>query len=245
MKTFRLMFLLMFVASFATAQNFLEPTESFSVKKDAIIMLKNGKEVKGNYRKSKRKKGLFLSITIKNAKGEKKKYMAEEIKHMYLPANKLGKFFQDIDKAFDMTEWEDDSSLNQEYLKDGYAYYESVTTKVKRKTRVTLLQILNPAYCQKVRVYNNPWAGETAGIGIGGLNVAGGNTKSYYVKAVGQDKAFLLKKKNYKDEFKNLYGDCKAFMKKYKKVKWGDIEEHVFEHAFTQQVLVYEFEMWN
>lgn len=232
MKTFRLLFLCMLVASFATAQDFLEPTESFSVKKDAIIKLKNGKEVKGNYRKSKRKKGLFLSITIKDAKGDKQTYKAEDIEYMYLPATKLEGFFKAMDKADNLSKWDNDSSLNEEYLKDGYAYYESVTTKVKRKTRVALLQILNPAYCQKVRIYNNPWAGETAGLNVGGLKVTGGDTRSYYVKAAGQEKAFLLKKKNYKDEFKNLYGSsCKAFLKKYKKIKWTDIEEHVFEHA--------------
>ena len=38
-------------------------------------------------------------------------------------------------------------------------------------------------------------------------------------------------KKNYDDEFKSLYGDCKTFLAKYKKIKWADIEEHVYEHA--------------
>ncbi|MFT5168629.1 MAG: hypothetical protein ACI8P3_003874 [Saprospiraceae bacterium] len=231
MKIFKLLLLFIFITAAASAQNFLEPTESFSVKKDAYITLKDGKEVTGQFRKTKRKKGLFLTITIKDGKGDKVTYEADQIKHMYLPASGWDKFAKAYNNIYDATDWNDDSSLNQEYLKDGYAYFESVTTKIKKKTRVTLLQVLNPAYCQKVRIYNNPWASETASLGIGGFKVAGGDTKSFYVKAISQDKAFLLKKKNYKDEFKNFYGDCKSFMKKYKDMKWSEIEEHVFEHA--------------
>ncbi len=231
MKIFKLLFLFVFITTLATAQNFLKPTEGFSVKKDAFITLKDGKEVVGQFRNAKRKKGLFLSIVIKDKKGNKKTYMADQIKYMYLPASGLDKIGKVLDEVYDATSWDDDSSLNQEHLKEGYAYFESVTTKVKKKTRVTLLQVLNPAYCQKVRIYNNPWSGETASLGIGGIKVAGGDSKSYYVRAVDQEKAFLLKKKNYDKEFKNLYGTCKSFLKKYKKMKWSKIEEHVYEHA--------------
>jgi hypothetical protein len=231
MKTFKLLFLFIFLTTVASAQNFLEPTEDFSRKKDAYITLKDGKEIVGQFRSAKRKKGLFISITINDEKGEKVTYEADQIKQMYLPASGWDKFVKANEMVFDVTDWGDDSSLNQEYLKDGYAFFESVTTKIKKKTRVTLLQVLNPAYCQKVRIYNNPWASETTSLNFGGFKVAGGDSKSYYVKAVGQDKAFLLMKKNYDDEFKNLYGDCKAFLQKYKKMKWSDIEEHVYEHA--------------
>ena len=82
-------------------QNFLEPTEGFSTKKDAYITLKDGKEVVGQFRSTKRKKGLFLSITIKDGKGDKVTYKADQIKHMYLPASGWDKFAKGVRKFYD------------------------------------------------------------------------------------------------------------------------------------------------
>ena len=61
--------------------------------------------------------------------------------------------------------------------------------------------------------------------------VAGGEDKSFYVKK-GDGVAFRLYKKNYDKEFKNLFGDCPAVVKKYgEKIRWSEFEEAVAAHA--------------
>jgi len=68
---------------------------------------------------------------------------------------------------------------------------------------------------------------------VGGMQVSGGDSKSYYVKT-GDNIAYLLKKKTFDDEFSNLFGSCGAFMKKNgKKPKWKDFEELTYEFATT------------
>ena len=93
--------------------------------------------------------------------------------------------------------------------------------------RVLLLQLLNPSFSSKIRVYSDPFAGETASVGIGGVKLAGGDEKSYYVKK--EDKpAYKLKKKDFKADFDALFKDCSDM--KMDKVKWSEFAEYVFKY---------------
>lgn len=242
LRTAMLFALSLLVGQSAMAQNFLEPTESFSIKKTAYITLKNGKEVEGQFRNVKTKKGLFLKVYIRTDKEKKMEIEADDIQHMYLPASGWDKMAKALD--MDATKWDDDSSLNQELVKDGYAYFESVKVMVKKKKRVALMQLLNPAYASKVRVFHNPWASESASLGIGGIKVAGGDSKSFYVQ-VGKKTAFLLKKKDYSDKFKSMFGDCKEFMKDKKKPRWPTFEQDVYDHSVACEEEVMEEESKN
>jgi len=96
------------------------------------------------------------------------------------------------------------------------------------KKITALLQLVNPSFGKKIRVYNDPWAGETASVGVAGIKVAGGNEKSYYVKN-GDEVAYRIKKKEYSKQYKKLYNNCKAVSKKYPKVKWDDFAKHIAE----------------
>ncbi|MFK7810544.1 MAG: hypothetical protein AB8F74_22245 [Saprospiraceae bacterium] len=223
-----MMFICLLFIQDGISQNFLQPTNSFSRKKPAYITLKNGKEIEAEFRSVKTKKGLFTKIWVADESSKKKEILAEDVQHMYLPASSWDK----MEKAFDMdlTTADDDYSLNQELVKDGYAYFETVEVMTKKKKRTALMQLLNPAYAHKVRVYHNPWATETAGLNYGGVKLTGGDTKSFYVK-VGDKIAFLIKKKDYSKLFKELYGDCKDFIDSRKKPRWKDFEEDVYEHA--------------
>ena len=68
-------------------------------------------------------------------------------------------------------------------------------SKVKKKKKVLLMQLLNPHFGAKVKVYHDPFANSTASVGVGGFTVAGGDEKSYYVQ-FGEDTAFKLEKKH-------------------------------------------------
>jgi len=102
----------------------------------------------------------------------------------------------------------------------------------KKKSGTYLLQLVNSHMATKMKVFHDPFAGETMSASVGGIKVAGGIDKSYYAKKVGDKLAIKLEKKNYKDEFKNLYGDCKAVMKEFgADPKWKDFAKHV--QAYT------------
>ena len=105
--------------------------------------------------------------------------------------------------------------MNGDLIGNGYVYFEQSDVRIKKKTETLMLQLLNPHFSNKIRVYHDPLAKETASIGVGGIDVAGGLDKSYYVKT--DDVAVKLKKKDYDDEFPLYFKSCKALTKKYGK----------------------------
>jgi hypothetical protein len=211
------------------AQSFLTPYEGFSTKKTTYITMKDGSEIEGNFRNIKRKKGLIELVMIK-VDGKVQKIPSDDIQHMYVPASGLGKMAVSLDQAFDAQQWESDD-IEQERMKDGYAYFEFSEMIHKGKDYAVLLQLVNPGFANGIRVYHDPFAGETASAGIGGIKVAGGNEKSYYVKK-GEDKAYRLKKKDYDDDFEKLFGDCEAVtsMVEDGDPRWSDFAKHAYAY---------------
>jgi hypothetical protein len=230
MKNIIILFLLAFCSNSMMAQDFLEGAERFSSKKESFLTLKDGTEVTGFIKDLDRKKGLIKKIELK-VDGKKVKYKPEDVDFMYLMPSGWDKFARGYDNLFDLTEQQKDRSLNQELIKEGYVYFETVDVKIKKKTRTLLMQLVNPGYDTKIRVYHDPFASESASLGFGGLKVAGGHKKSYYVKK-GDDVAYKLKSKSYKKEWKNLFAECKKIDKAFKgKMKWKSFSQHI--HHFT------------
>ncbi len=211
------------------AQELLSPSLSFSHKKISYITLKDGTELKGNIKDIDRKKGLIKYVKLKDADGKKHKMNAEDIAHMYLPPSGIDNLAKKLDFLHDAQKWTDEK-LDQDLLTTGYVYFENSDVKIKKKTRELLMQLLNPTYSGKVKIYHDPLAKETMGLGIGGIKVAGGHAKSYFLK-IGKDVAYKVKKKNYKDEFKPLWKKCKAVRKNNPKVKWSELTKHVMEYT--------------
>ncbi len=216
-------------ANVAMAQKFLQGAFTFSKKKTSYITLNNGETVEGVLWDLDRKKGNIEEVTIKKT-GSKKKttYEPKDIKHMYLPPSGWDKMGKALDFMNDPRQWGADNELDSEKIKDGYAYFEQAEVKIKKKTMTLLMQLVNPSFEENLKVYFDPYAKETASLGVGGLKVAGGIAKSYFVQK-GKSPAFKLEKKNYKDEASGLFGKCKAV--KDLKSKWSDFEEAVFKHA--------------
>ena len=212
------------------AQDLLSPSLSFSHKKTAYITLANGKEIQGNIKDIDRKKGLIEYVKLKDGDGKKHKLDAEDIKFMYLPPSGLDKLTKAMDFLGDAQKWNDDK-LDQDLLNNGYVYFENANVKIKKKTRVLLMQLLNPTFSKKVKVYHDPMAKETMSAGIGGIKLAGGHAKSYFIQK-GKAAAYKLKKKDYKSEFKPMWGKCKAVMKEFKgNIKWSDLTKHVVKYS--------------
>jgi hypothetical protein len=214
-----------------TAQSFLAPFEGFSTKKTTYITMQDGSEQEGQLKNLKRKKGLITEIFLKTD-GQKKplRILADDIKNMYVPASGLAKLNNSLEKSFDATEWKSDG-IEQERMKDGYAYFEFSEVLYKKETRKLLLQLLNPGFSTGIRVYHDPFAGETMSAGVGGIRVAGGDEKSYYVKK-GDQKAYRLKKKEYNEEFTRLFKDCMEVIKSVEgDPRWSDFAKHAYAYA--------------
>ena len=231
MKRQALILVALFIASVSVqAQDLLSPSFSFSHKKTSYITLMDGTEIEGTIKDLDREKGLIEEVKIKDGAGKKYKFDADEIKYMYLPPSGFDKMNKALDFATDMQKWTDDK-LDQDFLNQGYVYFELADVKVKKKDRKLLMQLLNPGFSKVVKVYHDPYAKETMSAGVGGIKLVGGFAKSYYISKQGRP-AFRLKKKDYKEQFMPMWNSCKDLTKEYADQKWGDLVKHVL--AFSE-----------
>lgn len=211
------------------AQQLLSPSFGFSHKKTSYVTLTDGTVITGTLKDVKRKKGLIEYINIEDGAGKKNKLSAEKIKFMYLPPTAFDNMAKASEFLSDATKWSEEK-LDQDLVNAGYVYFENTRVKIKKKELSLLMQLLNPTFCEKVRVYNDPYADETTSLGVAGINVVGGNEKSYYVQVEGSKAAFLLYKKDYKKQFTALWQKCPEMKKKYPDMKWEDFTKNVIEY---------------
>lgn len=215
------------------AQQFLTPTYSHSGKKTSYITMSDGSELQGTIKDIDREKGLIEYIKIEDGAGKKHKLDAEEIQYMYLPPSGADKLAQKTAFLTDAQKWNNDK-LNQDFLSQGYVYYVLTDVKIKKKESKLLMQLLNPDFSKEVQVYFDPFAKQTASVGVGSVNVVGGNAKSYYVSKGGAP-AVKLEKKAYKEEFIPLWKSCDAVMEKYPDASWSDLAQHVLTYSECQE----------
>ena len=223
MKKQRFLLMLLLTMSIATAfcQQFLPPLERFSTKKKGYLIKNDDTRIDFVLNDLDRKKGLIIKVEGKTDDGKKFTFKADEIKVLAIPPSDWAKFasFSDGTQSIVKMKKTQGTEYNRELV---YFYQEDL---VDRKI-TALMQLLNPDFSDKIRVYHDPFAAETMGIGFAGVQITGGIDKSYYLKVGGVTKRYF--KKDYDDDFKTLFGSCPALMTKYKNFAWRDLPDHIF-----------------
>ena len=150
---FLFFFTLVILASSLTAQDFLDGAFTFSSKKESYITLADGKELTGFIDDIDRKKGLIEEITIIDLNKKKIKLKPEEVKHMYIVPSGFDKLSSGMNNMYDATKWNEDKSAHAEHIKAGYVFFETTEVMVKKKKLTLLLQLLNPGFANKIKVF--------------------------------------------------------------------------------------------
>lgn len=209
---------------------FADGFSSYSRKKPAYVTLKNGTEIEGKIKKLNRKKGQIRGLKIETAEG-KKEIPASEIQSLYMAPSGLDKLQKMNNYMTSMERW--GRTDIKDVANKGYSLYtnQRVSLKNKKKEAEYLMQMVNPSYGKLIQVYNDPFAGETASIGFGGLKLAGGIAKSYYVRK--GDKIMWLHKRDFKENFESLFFDNEKFKKEYegKKIKWSLLGVYILDYT--------------
>lgn len=214
----------------ASAQELLVPSLGFSKKKTSYVTLQNGTELEGVLKDLDYKKGLIEEITIVDNSGKKHKLEPSSVKFMYLFPSGFDKFGKVVEATHNVQKW-NDKDLNQAFLDRGYVYFETIDVKIsKKKTIPLLMQLLNPDFSKKVKIYFDPYAGKTASLGIGSVKVVGGNEKSYFIKFPDDPAAFKLEKKDYDKKFAELWKKCTS-LSKTTDIKWNDLTNHIIQYT--------------
>lgn len=213
---------LIFVAAAASlnAQGFIAAVSQLQPSKDCHMELNDGTKISGEMRMAAINGGFLNSLTLRDANGEKHKYKAADIKWVKVKAGALAKMDMMVESSSSIKEivkTDFNEIVNREYI----IYEQALLPKKKDKYR--LLQLLNPGFDSRIKVYNDPNAKETSGI------IGGGEDKSYLVVKDGQ-KAMLMKKSKYKKEGPLLFGDCEKFMSLSapEKYKFKNFAGHIY-----------------
>jgi hypothetical protein len=94
---------------------------------------------------------------------------------MYLPAHSLNKFSLKIDNATNTSKDYDLDMINE-----GYGYFENTEVILGKNNETLMMQLVNPSFASKVRVYFDPMAMETASMSVGPMKT-GGVDRSYFI----------------------------------------------------------------
>ena len=219
---------------FLNAQNFIPAMDRYSHKKPAYIHLQDGTVIEGILKDVDRKKGLVKSIELQDPADHKGKIKPEQIRFMYLPPSGFEKMTVWTENATNANKWET-SNLDKDIIEKGYVYLERTNVLLGKETHALMLQVINPTFNTSFSVYEDPNSPRTTSVGVGPLTVAGGVPKSVFIRRIGDEVAFELKKKHYRDEFERLFGDCEEVMKTYgEKPQWDEFEAHLWMYTQCQ-----------
>jgi hypothetical protein len=192
-----------------------------------ILLLKSGEEITGKFMGGVYIKDGLSKITIKLENGEKAKFVPEQVISLKIKASKLMKLFM-ISEASSSIKEMVHSDFNEIVDRDHIIFETALTAKKSDTYR--LLQLINPGFDSKIKVFAEPSA-KTGGLSVGGVQLTGGQDRAYlFVK--GGEKAIMVKKGSYSKNFEELYADCPQMVSAFQgeKIKWDDVALHVFTY---------------
>ena len=211
----QLFFAFICMSSLSVQAQFIEPTDfNPSFVKDLTVIDTAGKSYTGEISKMKEKKQLVKEFTIKTKDGEKFEFTPDMVKVIYARASTVSRL----------------SALNNATI----ARVEKNKLSKKKDTIVfegvkdtdgdfILLQVVNPGYDSKIKVYANPTAGKTTSW----TGFDGGLDRSFYVSKNGEP-VFKLVKKDMKEKFALLFDDCASLKDKSK--NWESFDNYIEEY---------------
>ena len=222
------LFLCLYALGGVFAQQFIEPVEN-PMSKECYLTLKNGVETKCEFKSASMSNGI-KSMTIVDENGVKIKYKAEEVEKLRIKMStwaKIGTIAEGSESITAAAKLDVNEIIKREFI-----IYEQALLP-KKKDKYALLQLLNPGFDGRIKVYENPMGGES-GLSVGGIKVTGGEEKSFLVVKDG-DKSMKIKKGSYKKDFSLLFGDCPQMLKTFsdEKIKIQDMAIHVLYYEWN------------
>lgn len=202
------------------AQQLHLPINKFSSNKEAYVTLISGVEINGKISIVEIKKGLIDFIEIEDGKGQRRTLKSEEIKHAYLYPEKPLSLEAAADNPCDLSDCSG-TGLDQGLISEGYVYFERVKVMVGKKKMFLLLQLANPDFDKKVKVYHSTCEATTDEFGL---------AKSYFVKLEYDPFGSKLEKKKYEVKSSMLWGRCSS-LHSFKEKAWKDFVNHVIYYT--------------
>ena len=225
------MTLALFFTGRASGQGFVETVEEGGMSamygNECVVTFQSGEEITGKFAGGVYVINGLTKIKVKLETGENTKFSPDQVVSLKVKPSKLMKLSMISDAGSSIREFAN-SDLNGIVNRE-WVIFETATTPAQKETR-RILQLLNPGFDSKIKVFAEPGA-KTGGLSIGGLQVTGGEDRVYlFVKDGG--KAFKVKKGSYRENFQELYSDCPQMLEQFQgeKIRWDDVALHVYAY---------------
>ena len=167
----------------------------------------------------------LAKIKVKLENGESAKFVPEQVASLKDKASGLMKLSMISDAGSSIKEFAN-ADLNG-IVEREWVLFETATTP-RQKEPKRILQLLNPGFDSKIKVFAGPNA-KTGGLSLGGIQVTGGEDRvCLFVK--GGEEAFKVKKGYYRENFRELYSDCPQMLDQFQgeKIRWDDVALHIY-----------------
>jgi hypothetical protein len=208
------------------AQGFLTPVSQIPPKNEAYVVLFDGSRIEGTVKAYSMTNDILKSVNFEDSQGNKHKWKAAEMKELVIKTNafsKMDMISENSESIRKMVKADFSQVAKREYI-----VYEQALLPGKGH-KYGLLQLLNPGFDSRVKVYQDPSARETQGVSTNGIRLSGGIDRSYLVVKDGT-RADMIRKGAYKQQFLELFGDCGEMLTAFggEKTKFRDFADHVF-----------------
>lgn len=207
-------------------QSFIMPLQDIPASQEIYVLTANNQTIYGKMRSSMWVSGQLKSFNMKSEDGEKLKFKAEEVLELGVRMNNWVRAQIQWEASSSIRKWKNtdlESTLNREWL-----VFERVLMP-GNSNKYSLLQILNPGFDSKIKVYENPRAAKTGTTSVGGLAITGGEDRVHLV-SIGGARSFVVRKGSYEKGFGEMFGSCPDLINEYsgEKVKFKDMAEQVW-----------------
>jgi len=172
----------------------------------AEVTTLDGKVISGKVKSASFGTNGMMSFTVKDEEGNKTKYKAADVQQLKLKVDGLAKLEITAEQTSNIEKLA--NSNFKEVIEREFIYWQRV--KQVGKDKYLLLQLLNPGFDSKLKVYDlpNSKSGETS---IGGIAVSGDEATAYLVVKNGESLK-ITKKKYKKQDFALLFSDCQKII---------------------------------
>lgn len=205
-------------------QGFITPVGSITG--NATIITVDGKLLNGKIRSASFGTRGISRLSFVENNGTKHVFKPEGVNSLKIKVDGLAKLEMFADKTSNLKKLI--NSDFDEIVDRKFIYYERVELPNK-KGSFRLLQLVNPGFDKKIKVYYNP-LGQSGTTTVGNLVVSGNEAKSYIVVKKGVPGSEIIKKNKYKKtHFQSLFGDCSKLKSIYpeKEINFNKFAEHI------------------
>lgn len=195
--------ILLLVVTGLKAQKFQEPFSDYFSLKECYVITNEGEYIYGKLRGATDSRGFITKISLVDKDGKKHKFKASQLQRFAIKPDAFTKVktLEEYSTSLEhIIKTDHDNILEREWV-----YYDAHIMP-RKKSKVGLLQLLNPGFEEYIKVYHHPNGSKSMTVKLGGVKWLGGKERTYLV-VKGSGKPEIVRKGSFNKSFQWMFAD--------------------------------------